>query len=50
MTAALTLPVFSQLLEPAGLAPALDFRDSAQLVYQQLPSLDLRAKVRFLIG
>jgi general secretion pathway protein E len=50
VTAALTLPVFSQLLEPAGLAPALDFRDSAQLVYQQLPSLDLRAKVRFLIG
>jgi general secretion pathway protein E len=50
VTAALTLPVFSQLLEPAGLAPALDFRDSALLVYQQLPSLDLRAKVRFLIG
>jgi len=46
----LSLPVFSQMLEPAGIAPALDFNQSGQLVYSQLPSLDLRSKVRFVIG
>jgi general secretion pathway protein E len=50
MTAALTLPIFSQMLEPAGIAPAHDFAESAQLVYTQLPSIDLRSKVRFIIG
>lgn len=50
MTDALTLPVFSQMLEPAGIAPAQDFADSAQLVYTQVPSIDLRSKVRFIIG
>ncbi|MEY4640713.1 MAG: hypothetical protein RLZZ227_707 [Pseudomonadota bacterium] len=47
---ALTLPAFSQLLEPAGLAPALDFANSGQLVYTELPSLDYRARVRFVIS
>src|ERR1043165_9638268 len=47
---ALTLPAFSQLLEPAGLAPALDFSSSGQLVYTELPSIDYRARVRFVLG
>lgn len=46
----LSLPVFSQLLEPAGLAPAQDFAASGELVYTELPALDLRARVRFVIG
>ncbi|MDR2212484.1 MAG: GspE/PulE family protein [Pseudomonadales bacterium] len=46
----MTLPVFSQLLEPAGLAPALDFAASAAVVYAELPSIDCRAKVRFVMG
>ncbi|MGA0805671.1 MAG: GspE/PulE family protein [Pseudohongiellaceae bacterium] len=54
MTAALqhvmTLPVFSQLLEPNAMAPALDYYASGMLVFHQLPSLELRAKVRFIVG
>jgi general secretion pathway protein E len=46
----LTLPVFSQLLEPAGLAPALDYRDSGLLVYTLLPAVDYRSRVRFVLG
>ncbi|MDY6981958.1 MAG: type II/IV secretion system protein, partial [Pseudomonadota bacterium] len=46
----LTLPAFSQLLEPAGLAPALDYARTGQLVYTELPSIDYRAKVRFVIS
>ncbi|MES2604018.1 MAG: ATPase, T2SS/T4P/T4SS family, partial [Pseudomonadota bacterium] len=49
-TAHLSLPVFSQMLEPAGIAPAQDFSSSGQLVYTQLPSIDLRNKVRFVVG
>jgi general secretion pathway protein E len=47
---ALSLPVFSQLLEPAGIAPAQNFSESRQLVYTQIPSIDYRARVRFVIG
>lgn len=47
---ALSLPVFSQLLEPAGIAPALDFSASGQLVYTQMPSIEYRARVRFVVG
>jgi general secretion pathway protein E len=54
MTAALphrmTLPIFSQLLEPNAMAPALDYSNSGLLVFHQLPSLELRAKVRFIVG
>src|SRR5688500_4442503 len=46
----ITLPAFSQLLEPAGVAPALDFASTGQLVYTELPSLDYRARVRFVIS
>src|SRR5688572_19512903 len=47
---ALTLAIFSQLLEPAGLAPAQDFNASTQLVYVQMPAIEYRAKVRFILG
>jgi general secretion pathway protein E len=47
---AVSLPVFSQLLEPAGLAPALDFNQSGNLVYAQLPAIEFRSKVRFVMG
>jgi general secretion pathway protein E len=45
-----SLPVFSQLLEPAGLAPALDFNQSGNLVYARLPAIEFRSKVRFVMG
>lgn len=45
----MTLPVFSQLLEPEGIAPAQDFADSGKLVCDQLPSIELRAKIRFIL-
>jgi len=44
-----TLPVFSQLLEPAGIAPAQDFESSANLVCETLPDLELRARIRFIL-
>ena len=46
----LTLPVFSQLLEPEGIAPAQNFRDSHELVCNRVPELESRAKVRFVLG
>ena len=49
-TQAVTLPVFSQLLEPEGIAPAQDFAVSGKLLCNQLPGIDLRAKIRFIIG
>jgi len=48
--AQLTLPVFSQLLEPEGMAPAQNFSDSFELVCHRVPSIESRAKVRFIIG
>ena len=44
----MTLPVFSQLLEPQGIVPARDYIDSGRLLCSQLPSLELRAKIRFI--
>jgi general secretion pathway protein E len=46
----LTLPVFSQLLEPEGIAPAQNFNESLELVCNRVPSIESRAKVRFVIG
>ena len=45
----MTLPVFSQLLEPVGIAPALDFDSSGRLLCNQLPDLALRTRIRFII-
>lgn len=49
-TQTMSLPVFSQLLEPEGIAPAQDFADSGKLLCNQVPDIDLRAKIRFIIG
>ena len=46
----LSLPIFSQLLEPEGIAPAQNFSDSGELVCNRVPSIESRAKVRFIIG
>lgn len=48
--APMTLPVFSQLLEPEGIAPARDFEDSGKLLCDRLPSIELRARIRFIMG
>ena len=44
----ITLPLFSQLLEPEGIAPARDFAESGKLICSQLPAIELRAKIRFI--
>jgi len=46
----MTLPVFSQLLEPQGIAPAQDYADSGKLVCEQVPDIELRAKIRFILN
>jgi len=46
----LTLPIFSQLLEPEGMAPAQNFNDSRELVCNRLPAIESRARVRFVLG
>jgi len=45
----MTLPVFSQLLEPQGIAPAQDFPESGKLICERLPEIALRAKIRFVL-
>lgn len=47
---AMTMPVFTQLLEPQGIAPAQDFAATGKLMCNQLPSLELRGKIRFITG
>lgn len=46
----ITLPIFSQLLEPQGMAPERDFSESGQLVCDHLPAIEQRAKIRFVLG
>lgn len=43
------LASFGQLLEPAGIAPALDYSNSGTLVYAGAPSIELRAQIRFAV-
>jgi len=51
MTAStMTMPVFSQLLEPQGIAPATDFSESGKLVCSKLPAIELRSRIRFIMG
>lgn len=45
----MTLPVFSQLLEPAGIAPAQDYADSGTLVCENLPDGEQRQRIRFVL-
>ena len=47
---AITLPIFSQLLEPEGIAPAQDFQESGKLLCNSLPSIQLRSQIRFIVG
>ena len=46
----MTLSIFTQLLEPEGIAPANDFEESGSLICNQLPSIAIRSKVRFIVG
>lgn len=48
-TGAMTLSVFGQLLEPEGIVPAQDFAASGQLICEQTPGIELRAKIRFIL-
>ena len=48
--ATISLPMFGQLLEPEGIAPAQDFNDSGELVCNTLPSIELRSKIRYIVG
>ena len=50
VTTAMSLPLFSQLLEPEGMAPAQDFDQSGKLFCNRLPSIQLRSRVRFILG
>lgn len=45
---AMTLPIFTQLLEPEGIAPAQNYEDSGQLMCKSLPSIESRARIRFI--
>ena len=45
----ITMPVFNELLEPQNIAPALDFTDSGTLVCADVPEIELRAKIRFVL-
>ena len=47
---AITLPVFNQLLEPQGVAPAQDFGDSGLFCCCELPDLEVRARIRFILS
>lgn len=44
----MTMPIFSQLLEPQGIAPAQDFEESGKLICGHTPSIELRAKIRYI--
>ena len=44
----MTQPIFSQLLEPQGIVPARDYVESGRLICNQLPAIELRAKIRFI--
>jgi len=46
--AAMTLPLFSQLLEPQGIAPTQTFEQDSTLVCEALPDIETRARIRFI--
>ena len=47
---AMTLSVFGQLLEPEGIVPAQDYAASGRLICEEAPSIELRAKIRFILN
>lgn len=48
-SSAMTLAIFGQLLEPERIVPAQDFAKSSRLICEQTPSIELRAKIRFIL-
>lgn len=50
MMPVVTLNVFSQLLEPAGISPALDYAESGVMVYDTVPDSQLRTRIRFVMS
>jgi general secretion pathway protein E len=46
----ITMPVFNELLEPQNIAPALDYTDSGMLVCAEVPEIETRAKIRFVLN
>ena len=46
----ITLPIFSQLLEPQGIAPAQDYAETGKLICERLPDIETRAKIRFIVN
>jgi general secretion pathway protein E len=43
------MPVFNELLEPQSIAPALDYVESGRLVCVDVPEIELRARIRFIL-
>jgi general secretion pathway protein E len=50
MPQTLSLPIFTQLLSNRGMAPAEHFPQEPLLFFKQLPEIEDRAKIRFLLG
>jgi len=46
----LSLELFTQLLVPNNLAPGKEFSENHALFYNQAPDMELRAKIRFIMG
>lgn len=46
----LSLELFTQLLVPNHIAPSKEFNENHCLVFHQVPDMELRAKVRFIMG
>jgi len=46
----ITMPVFNELLEPQNIVPAMDYTDSGTLVCTDVPEIELRAKIRFILN
>ncbi|MBL4571943.1 MAG: Flp pilus assembly complex ATPase component TadA [Gammaproteobacteria bacterium] len=49
-SSAMTLAIFGQLLEPEGIVPAQDFAKSVRIVCEHAPSIEVRAKIRFILN
>lgn len=47
---ALNLPLFTQLLAKKGIVPVTDFPSTPALLFNELPTIADRAKIRFMLG
>lgn len=43
-------PIFTQLLTPHGIAPVETFPEEPRLLFKELPGIEERAKIRFILG